>query len=235
VKYKQIIILTILILTIFSLFSSYVYAQVWVIEFSPNLTPVASKISSKIRETYLKDGYGFSSISKYGNKDANKSTAIYKISSGQENIVGFVNTNSSSALKKVGFSSVDDVHTAVAINDIGKVMNAPPITFNSSLEDVIRAMGTPELIQKTPNAFKYRYSYVYFDNDWKVQSWVNKGNLKVSLKDEKKDDFLKIDQSLFNETFKPGNDYGKKKSSTSEDSKTIDEMVEEFLEFLKSQ
>lgn len=234
-KYKRIIIIAILILTIFSLFLSFVYAQVWYIEFSPNLTPVASNISSKIRETYLKDDYGSISISKYDNKDETKSTAKYLISSGQGNIVGFVNKASSLILKKVGFSSVDDVHTAVAINNIGKVMNAPPITFDSSIEDVIRAMGTPELIQKIPNAFKYRYSYIYFDNDWKVQSWVNKGNLKVSLKDEKKDDFLKIDQSLFDEAFKPENDYGKKKSSTLEDSNTIDEMIEEFLEFLKSQ
>jgi len=33
-KYKRIIILTILVLTILSLFLSFVYAQVWVIEFS---------------------------------------------------------------------------------------------------------------------------------------------------------------------------------------------------------
>ena len=75
-KFKRIIILTILILTIFSLFLSFVYAQVWVIEFSGDVTPVASKVSSKIRETYLKDNYSNdpSSTSQYDDVNKSKSS-----------------------------------------------------------------------------------------------------------------------------------------------------------------
>ena len=66
-----------------------------------------------------------------------------------------------SIIKKVGFSSVDDVMTAVAINSIGKVPNAPPFTIGSSLEDVIRVMGTPESIDASFKSFKYRNSTIY--------------------------------------------------------------------------
>ena len=235
---KRMTILTILVLTILSLFFSSIYAQVWDIEFSPNLAPVASKVSSKIRETYLKDNDVYNnnaSSSKYDNKETNKSTGIYKIYSGQGDVAGYTNTTSSSILKKVGFSSIDDVHTAVAINDVGKVPNALPVTIGSSVEDVISAMGTPESIQRLPNAFKYRYSYVYFDNDWKVQSWTNKGHLKVTLeKIVVDDDLLHIDPSLFDEVFKLENVHPKKEPLNSESKKTLDEMIEEFLEFLKN-
>ena len=149
-KYK-LIILTIIILTILSLFLSIIYAQVWVIEYSPNLAPVASKISSKIRETYLKDVYDSEDIAltpQYKDKNINKSGGIFKILDEEGNTVDVINNTPPSTLKKVGFYSVDDVHTAVAINNIGKVINAPPITIGSSVEDVIRAMGTSELIKK---------------------------------------------------------------------------------------
>lgn len=56
-KCKRIIILTILVLAILSFFLSSVYAQIWNIEFYGDITPTASKVSSKIRDTYLKDNY----------------------------------------------------------------------------------------------------------------------------------------------------------------------------------
>lgn len=80
-KYKRIIILTILVLTILSLFLSFIYAQVWVIEYSANITPIDSKVSSKIRDTYLKDNYynSTSSTLQYNDSNMSKSTGIFKI------------------------------------------------------------------------------------------------------------------------------------------------------------
>lgn len=121
-KYKRIIILTILVLTILSLFLSFIYAQVWVIEYSANITPSDSKVSSKIRDTYLKDNYynSTSSTLQYNDSNMSKSTGIFKITDEQGNIIGDINTTRLSISKKVGFSSVDDVMTAVTINSIGK-------------------------------------------------------------------------------------------------------------------
>lgn len=121
-KYKRIIILTILVLTILSLFLSFIYAQVWVIEYSANITPIDSKVSSKIRDTYLKDNYynSTSSTLQYNDSNMSKSTRIFKITDEQGNIIGDINTTRLSISKKVGFSSVDDVMTAVTINSIGK-------------------------------------------------------------------------------------------------------------------
>ncbi|TFG90012.1 MAG: hypothetical protein E4G71_05915, partial [Candidatus Atribacteria bacterium] len=165
-KYKRIIILTILVLTILSLFLSFAYAQIWVIEFSGDITPIASKVSSKIRDTYLKDNYSnnLSPTPQYDDSNMSKSAGTFKITEGQGNIIGDVNTTSSLISKKVGFSSVDDVMTAVTINNFGKDPNAPPIIIGSSVEDVIRAMGTPESIQISFKSFKYRNSTVCFDD-----------------------------------------------------------------------
>jgi len=233
-KYKRIIILTILVLTILSLFLSFVYAQVWVIEFSGDVTPVASKVSSKIRETYLKDYYDSNDISptqQYDDKNRNKSAGIFKILDGQGNSIGVVNKTSLSISKKVGFSSVDDVMTAVTINSIGKDPNAPPITIGSSAEDVIRAMGTPESIQISFKSFKYRNSIVYFDDDWKVQSWDNRyGNLKVSLENESSIDVLNID-----DIFKITNDNLNEKSTILPTDKSVDETIKEFQNYLENQ
>ncbi len=161
-KYKQIIILTVLVLTILSLFLSFVYAQVWVIEYSADISPTASKVSSKIRDTYLKDNYSndISPTTQHDDSNMSKSTGTFKITDGQGNIIGDINTTSLVISKKVGFSSVDDVMTAVTINNIGKDLNAFPITIGSSVEDVIRAMGTPESIQISFKSFKYRNSTV---------------------------------------------------------------------------
>jgi len=233
-KCKRIIILTILVLTILSLFLSFVYAQVWVIEFSGDITPIASKVSSKIRETYLKDYYDSSDISptpQYDDINRNKSAGMFKILDGQGNIIGVVNKTSLSISKKVGFSSVDDVMTAVTINNIGKDTYAPPITIGSSVEDVIRAMGTPESIQISFKSFKYRNSTVYFDDDWKVQSWDNRyGNLKVSLENESSIDVLDID-----DIFKITNDNLNEESTILLTDKSIEKTIKEFQKYLENQ
>ena len=233
-KCKRIIILTILVLTILSLFLSFVYAQVWVIEYYGDVTPVASKVSSKIRETYLKDYYDSNDISpkpQYDDTNMSKSAGIFKILDRQGNIIGVVNKTSLLISKKVGFSSVDDVMTAVTINSIGKDPNAPPITIGSSVEDVIRVMGTPESIQISFKSFKYRNSTVYFDDDWKVQSWDNRyGNLKVSLENESSIDVLDID-----DIFKITTDNLNEKSIILPTDKSIEETIEEFQKYLENQ
>jgi hypothetical protein len=237
-KYTRIIILTILVLTILSLFLSFVCAQVWVIEYFGDVTPYASKVSSKIRETYLKNYYDSNDISptpQYDYINMNKSAGIFKILDGQGNIIGVINKTSLSISKKVGFSSVDDVMTAVAINNIGKVPNAPPITIGSSIEDVIKVMGTPESIQISVRSFKYRYSTVYFDDDWKVQSWDNRyGNLKVSLENESID-ILDIGEYLIDEIFKITNDNLSEKSTILSTDKSVEDIIKEFQEFLENQ
>ena len=236
-KYKRIIILTILVLTILSLFLSFVYAQVWVIEFSGDVTPVASKVSSKIRETYLKDYYSndISPTPQYDDINMSKSAGTFKITDGQGNIIGVINKTSLSIPKKVGFSSVDDVMAAVTINNIGKDPYAPPITIGSSVEDVIRAMGTPESIQISFKSFKYRNSTVYFDDDWKVQSWDNRyGNLKVSLENES-DDILDISEYLIDGIFKITNDNLNDKSTILPIDIAVEKIIKEFHELLENQ
>jgi hypothetical protein len=238
-KYTRIIILTILVLTILSLFLSFVYAQIWVIEYFGDVTPYASKVSSKIRETYLKNYYDSNDISpipQYDYINMNKSAGIFKILDGQGNIIGVINKTSLSISKKVGFSSVDDVMTAVTINNIGKVPNAPPFTIGSSIEDVIKVMGAPESIQISVRSFKYRYSTVYFDDDWKVQSWDNRyGNLKVSLENQNSTDVLDIDKYLNDNIYEFANDNPNEESTILSTDKSVEEIIKEFQEFLENQ
>jgi hypothetical protein len=234
---KRIIFLTTLVLTILSLFLSSAYAQVWYIEFSGDVTPIASKVSSKIRDTYLKDNYSNDITPTPQNDDSNmsKSAGTFKIKDGQGSIIEDINTSSSSISKKVGFSSIDDVMTAVNINNIGKDPNASLITIGSSIEDVIGAMGTPESIQIPFKSFKYRNATVCFDDDWKVQSWDNRyGNLKVSLENEN-DDILDISEYLIDAIFKITNDNLSKISKVLTTDKDVENIIKEFQEFLENQ
>ena len=236
-KCKRIIIFTILVLTILSLFFSFVYAQVWVIEYSGDVTPIASKVSSKIRETYLKDYYSneVGPAPQSDEIEMNKAAGMFKILDKQGNTVEDINTTSLSISKKVGFSSVDDVITAVTINNIGKEPNAPPITIGSSVEDVIGAMGTPESIQISFKSFKYRNSTVYFDDDWEVQSWDNRyGNLKVTLENESGDTF-DIGEYLIDGIFKITHDNLDKKSKILPIDKAVENIIKEFQERLENQ
>ena len=236
-KYKQIIILTILVLTILSLFLSFVYAQVWVIEYSADITPIASKVSSKIRDTYLKDNYSndISPTPQYDDINMIKSVGTFRITDEQGNIIGDINTTRLSTSKKVGFSSVDDVMTAVTINNIGKDPHAPLITIDSSVEDVIKAMGTPESIKISFKSFKYRNSTIFFDDDWKVQSWDNRyGNLKVSLENQI-GDILDIGKYLIDEIFKITNDNLSEISNVLTTDRDVENIIKEFQELLKNQ
>ena len=236
-KCKRIIILTILVLTILSLFLSFIYAQVWVIEYSADITPIASKVSSKIRDTYLKDNYSsdISSTPQYDDINMSKSAGTFRITDGQGNIIGDINTTKVSISKKVGFSSVDNVMTAVTINNAGKDPDAPPINIGSSVEDVIKAMGTPEFIQISFKSFKYRNSTIFFDDDWKVQSWDNRyGNLKVSLENES-GDILDVGEYLIDEIFKITNDNLNEISKKFTTNKAVEIIIKEFQESLENQ
>ena len=237
-KYKRIIILTILVLTILSLFLSFVYAQVWYIEFSGDVTPIASKVSSKIRDTYLKDNYSndISPTPQYDDINMSKPAGTFKITDGQGNIIGDINITRLLISKEVGFSSVDDVMTAVTINNVGKDPNAPPITIGSSVEDVIGAMGTPESIQISFKSFKYRDSTVYFDDDWKVQSWDNRyGILKVSLENGNKVDILDRGEYLIDVIFKITNDNLNEISKRFTTDKAVEMIIKDFREFSENQ
>jgi hypothetical protein len=236
-KYKRIIILTILVLTILSLFLSFIYAQVWVIEYSADITPIASKVSSKIRDTYLKDSYSndISPTTQYDDINRSKSAGTFRITDGQGHIIRDINTTSLPTSKKVGFSSVDDVMTAVTINNIGKDADSPPIYIGSSVEDVIKAMGTPESIQISFKSFKYRNSTIFFDDDWKVQSWDNRyGNLKVSLEKEI-GDTLDIGEYLIDGIFKITNDNLNEISKKFTTNKAVELLIKEFQESLENQ
>lgn len=236
-KYKRIIILTILVFTILSLFLSFIYAQVWVIEYSADISPTASKVSSKIRDTYLKDNYSndISPTTQYDDINMSKSAGTFRITDGQGNIIGDINKTSLPTSKKVGFSSVDDVMTAVTSNNIGKDADAPPIYIGSSVEDVIKAMGTPESIQISFKSFEYRNSNIFFDDDWKVQSWDNRyGNLKVSLENEI-GDTLDIGEDLIDVIFKITNDNLNEISKKFTTNKAVELLIKEFQESLKNQ
>jgi|GEM_PF-4706987 len=67
-----------------------------------------------------------------------------------------------------------------------KVASAPPINFDSTVQDVVKAMGTPTSIMtdpltEHPRSMIYDDSFVVLGNNDRVVSWTNKGNLKVSL------------------------------------------------------
>ena len=194
---KQIIISSILIFVVFLLLLSFVSAkEVWVNSYTrkdgtsvrghwrtikdttPSPTPQYDYINTN------KSAGKFKIVDMQGNINGYTDTSLLSISENEGNIASSKNyIFKPSLIKKVGFSSVDDVMTAVAINNIGKIPNAPPFTIGSSIEDVIRVMGTPESIDTSFKSYKYQNSTVYFDDDWKVQSWDNRyGNLKVTLK-----------------------------------------------------
>jgi len=60
--------------------------------------------------------------------------------------------------------------------------NAPYITIGSTREDVIKSMGTPDIIYDVLKEWVYGSSSISFDGSWKVKEWSNsRGNLKVTL------------------------------------------------------
>ena len=293
-KNKRILISAILIFIIFSLFLSFVSADVRVsgyyrengtyvqgywrsspdsdptnnFSYPGNVNPYTGKVAPGNPETYLKNYYGSDSynssadvwVSGYYRKDGtyvmghwrsspdgnpynnwsfpgNINPYIGKVATGNpETYLKNYGKYSIGSKKKIGFSSIDNVAIAVTINNIGKIRNALPITIGSSIEDVIKVMGLPESVQISSNAYRYRNSTVYFDDDCKVQSWDNRyGNLKVSLEGEKSIDTLDIDEYLIDDVFKVANNDIKEKTTILTNNKTVDDTIEEFLQYLKDQ
>jgi len=293
-KNKRIIISAILILIIFSLFLSFVSADVKVSgyyrkdgtyvqgywrsdpdsnpynnwSFPGNVNPYTGKVASGNPETYLRNYYDSNNsdiyanvwVSGYYRKDGtyvmghwrstpdgnpynnwsfpgNINPYTGRIATGNpETYLKNYYKYSTGYKRNIGFSSVDNVAIAVTINNIGKVPNAPPITIGSSIEDVIKAMGLPDSVQISSNAYKYRNSTVYFDDDCKVQSWDNRyGDLKVSLEGEKNIDILNIDDYLIDDIFKAINNEEKEKPAILTNNKTVDDTIEEYLQYLKDQ
>jgi glucan-binding YG repeat protein len=71
--------------------------------------------------------------------------------------------------------------------DMGsKDPSAPPIAIGSTLDDIIKAMGTPDDITSSgfndkPYRVRYGTSYIYLDDmSGKVESWTNTGNLNIA-------------------------------------------------------
>jgi len=227
-KNKRIIISAILVFIIFSLFLSFVSADVWV---NPYYRKNGTYVQGHWRSS--PDGNPYNNWSFPGN--INPYTGKVATGNPETYLRNYYNSKSSNT-KKIGFSSVDDVTTAVAINNIGKDPYTPPITIGSTIEDVVRAMGSPEYIQTSPKSFIYRNSMIYFDDNWKVQSWDNRyGNLKVSLEGEKSIDVLDIDEYLIDDIFEVIDNDVKEKPAILTDNKTVDDTIEEFLQYLKDQ
>jgi hypothetical protein len=291
-KFKRIIILTLLVLTILSLFVSAVYADVWVNgyyrkngtyvqgywrsdpngnpydnwSFPGNVNPYTGKVATGNPETYLKNYYDSNVyndfvvwVNGYYREDGTYVQGHYRsspdgnpynnwsfpgninpytgrIASGNPEtyLKNYYNYKTGSN-RKIGFSSIDNVSIAVTINNIGKVRNAPPITIGSSIEDVIKVMGLPDSVQISSKAYKYRNSTVYFDDDFKVQSWDNRyGNLKVSLENKNSTDVLDIDKYLIDDIFKITNNNLNKKSTILPTNKSVGETIKAFQEYLKN-
>lgn len=76
------------------------------------------------------------------------------------------------------WSSVDDVLTKQKENVLVKKFTSNPIKIGFTSKEVQEVMGVPDRIDQEENIFYYRQSAIYFNDEWKVQSWDNRyGNL----------------------------------------------------------
>ena len=79
-----------------------------------------------------------------------------------------------------GWSSVDDVFSKREINQLVKKPMTGPIKFGFTAKEVREVMGIPDRLDEEGYIYYYRQSPIFFDNEWKVQSWDNRyGNLNV--------------------------------------------------------
>lgn len=86
--------------------------------------------------------------------------------------------NTPEAFKVTGWDDNGDLKVSVGES----YPDAQAITLGSSKEDVVRAMGTPHYIHPVFHSWAYEMgSYVYFDNQYNVKGFSNKGNLKVQM------------------------------------------------------
>ena len=79
-----------------------------------------------------------------------------------------------------GWSSVDDVFIKPEADILVKKPVSGPIKIGFTAREVRELMGIPHEIDEEEHIYYYRTSPVYFDEEWKVQSWDNRyGNLNV--------------------------------------------------------
>lgn len=84
---------------------------------------------------------------------------------------------------QAGWSSVDDVFIKQEKDILVKKPMSGPIKIGFTVKEVQEVMGVPDHIDEEGYILFYRRSPIYFNHDWKVQSWDNRyGNLEV-LKD----------------------------------------------------
>lgn len=75
---------------------------------------------------------------------------------------------------KAGWSSVDDVFSKKEINKLVKKPMTELIKIGFTAKEVREVMGIPDSIDEEGHIYYYRLSPIYFDNEWKVQSWDNR-------------------------------------------------------------
>jgi hypothetical protein len=81
---------------------------------------------------------------------------------------------------QTGWSSVDDIFSKKEINQLVIKPNTGPIKIGFTVKEVREVMGVPDSIDEEGHIYYYRQSPIFFDNEWKVQSWDNRyGNLDV--------------------------------------------------------
>ncbi len=78
------------------------------------------------------------------------------------------------------WSSVDNVFIKKEMDMMVKKAMSGPIKIGFTSKEVQEVMGVPDRIDEEGYVFYYRKSPIYFNDDWKVQSWDNRyGNLDV--------------------------------------------------------
>jgi hypothetical protein len=81
---------------------------------------------------------------------------------------------------QTGWSSVDDIFSKKEINQLVIKPNTGPIKIGFTVKEVREVMGVPDSIDEEGHIYYYRQSPIFFDNEWKVQSWDNRyGNIDV--------------------------------------------------------
>lgn len=79
-----------------------------------------------------------------------------------------------------GWSSVDNIFIKMELDKLVKKAMSGPIKIGITAKEVMEVMGVPNRIDEEGYTYYYRESPVFFDNNWKVQSWDNRyGNLDV--------------------------------------------------------
>ena len=81
---------------------------------------------------------------------------------------------------KTGWSSVDDVFSKKEVNKLVKKPMTGPIKIGFTAKEVREVMGIPDRLDEEGYIYYYRQSPIFFDKEWKVQSWDNRyGNLDI--------------------------------------------------------